>query len=42
LKAGESRDIEIRKGHYRAQIEQDGRMRVRVVSFIGASGTLEL
>ena len=42
IKAGESRDVEIRKGYYRAEIVQDGQLRTRTVSFIGASGTLEL
>ena len=42
IKAGESRDVELRKGHYRAEILQDGQLRTRTVSFIGASGTLDL
>ena len=42
IKAGESRDVELRKGHYRAEIVQDGQSRTRTVSFIGASGTLDL
>lgn len=42
IKAGESRDVELKKGHYRAEIMQDGQLRTRTVSFIGASGNLDL
>lgn len=42
IKAGESREVEIRKGRYTAEIMQNGQLRVHAVSFIGATGTLEL
>ena len=42
LKKGESREIELKKGHYKAQILQDGKLRTRLVSFIGSAGALEL
>jgi hypothetical protein len=42
LKAGESRQVELKKGYYKARIEQDGQVRFRIVSFIGSTGTLEL
>lgn len=42
LKNGESREIELKKGHYTAQILQDGKLRTRLVSFIGSTGALEL
>ena len=41
LKKGESREIELKKGHYKAQILQDGKLRTRLVSFIGSTGALE-
>jgi restriction system protein len=41
LKKGESREIELKKGHYQAQILQNGQLRTRLVSFIGSTGTLE-
>lgn len=42
LKKGESREIELKKGHYKAQILQDGKLSTRLVSFIGSAGALEL
>ena len=42
LKGGESREIELKRGYYKARIEQDGQVRFRIVSFIGTTGTLEL
>ncbi|GAB6111670.1 nuclease-related domain-containing protein [Desulfomicrobium salsuginis] len=42
LGPGESREVELRKGHYTARIVQDGAVRTRRVSFIGARGALEL
>ena len=42
LKRGESREVELRKGHYTARILQDGAVRTRRVSFIAARGALEL
>lgn len=42
LGPGESREVELRKGHYTARILQDGAVRTRRVSFIGARGALEL
>jgi hypothetical protein len=42
LNAGESREIELKKGYYKAEIVQNGQVRVRIVSFIGSTGTLEL
>ncbi len=41
LKAGESRKIELKKGYYKARIEQNGQVRFRIVSFIGSTGTLQ-
>lgn len=42
LGPGESREVELRKGHYTARIVQDGAVRTRRVSFIGARGALDL
>lgn len=42
LQKGESREIELKKGHYRAEILQHGKLRTRLVSFISSVGTLEL
>lgn len=42
LRPGETREVELRKGLYTARILQDGAMRTRLVSFIGATGSLEL
>jgi hypothetical protein len=42
LKPGETREVELRKGRYTARILQDGTVRTRLVSFIGATGSLEL
>lgn len=42
LKKGESREIELKKGYYKAQILQDGKLHTRMVSFIGSAGALEL
>mgnify|MGYP001244562896 CR=1 FL=1 len=42
IKAGESRDIELRKGYYKAKIIPDGKLRIRLVSFIGSTGRLDL
>jgi len=42
IKAGESREIELRKGYHKAEIIQDGKLRVRLVSFIGGTGRLDL
>lgn len=42
LGPGESREVELRKGHYTARILQDGAVRTRRVSFIGARGALDL
>lgn len=42
LKRGESREVELSKGHYTARILQDGAVRTRRVSFIAARGALEL
>jgi hypothetical protein len=41
LKKGESREIELKKGYYKAEILQNGQLRTRQVSFIGSTGTLE-
>lgn len=42
LKKGESREIELKKGYYKAEILQNGKLRTRLVSFIGSTGALEL
>ncbi|MDO9584444.1 MAG: nuclease-related domain-containing protein [Desulfomicrobium sp.] len=41
LKKGESREIELKKGYYKAEILQNGKLRTRLVSFIGSTGSLE-
>lgn len=42
LRRGESREIELPRGRYTARILQDGTVRTRLVSFIGATGSLDL
>jgi len=42
LKKGESREIELKKGYYKAEILQNGKLLTRLVSFIGSTGALEL
>lgn len=41
LKKGETREIELKKGYYTAEILQAGNLRVKSVSAIGSTGTLE-
>lgn len=42
LRQGESREVELPRGRYTARILQDGAERTRLVSFIGATGALDL
>ena len=41
LKKGETREIEMKKGYYTAEILQDGNLRVKSLSAIGSTGSLE-
>jgi hypothetical protein len=41
LKKGESREIELKKGYYTAEILQAGNLRIKSVSAIGSTGSLE-
>ena len=41
LKKGEAREVELKKGYYTAEILQSGNLRVKSVSAIGSTGSLE-
>lgn len=41
MKKGQTQEIEIRKGHYKAEILQSGKRLVSTMSFIGNTGVLE-
>ena len=41
MKKGEAREIELKKGYYSAEILQTGNLRIKSVSAIGSTGTLE-
>jgi hypothetical protein len=41
IKKGQSEEVEIRKGDYKAEILQTGKREVSTVSFIGNTGMLE-
>lgn len=41
IREGQSKEVEIKKGSYKAEILQTGKREVSTVSFIGDTGVLE-